>query len=156
MGLLHAGQQVLTRYKKKYNYTVTNTNTGPPKRFWNKSSLLFMKLCTAHHCWEKECSSSKNASSYGRRSLSKEFSLLFWDFIFISTCKGQGGITCGAIDEPRKSSKAIDERVIINFRDKNVAIAHFRDKNGVLSFLYMYVYIFIYVLFLSIAFLFYR
>ena len=28
----------------------------------------------------------------------------------------QGGITCGAIDEPRKSSKAIDERVIINFR----------------------------------------
>ena len=33
---------------------------------------------------------------------------------------GQGGITCGAIDEPRKSSKAIDERVIINFRDKNV------------------------------------
>ena len=31
----------------------------------------------------------------------------------------QGGITCGAIDEPRKSSKAIDKRVIINFRDKN-------------------------------------
>ena len=30
----------------------------------------------------------------------------------------QGGITCGAIDEPRKSSKAIGERVIINFRDK--------------------------------------
>ena len=29
----------------------------------------------------------------------------------------QGGITCGAIDEPRKSSKPIDERVIINFRD---------------------------------------
>ena len=43
--------------------------------------------------------------------------------------KGQGGITCGAIDEPRKSSKAIDERVIINFRDKNVVIARFRDKN---------------------------
>ena len=39
----------------------------------------------------------------------------------------QGGITCGAIDEPRKSSKAIDERVIINFRDKNVVIARFRD-----------------------------
>ena len=30
----------------------------------------------------------------------------------------QGGITCGAIDEPRKSSKAIDERVIINLHDK--------------------------------------
>ena len=43
----------------------------------------------------------------------------------------QGGITCGAIDEPTKSSKAIDERVIINFRDKNVVIARFRDKNGV-------------------------
>ena len=42
---------------------------------------------------------------------------------------GQGGITCGAIDEPRTSSKAIDERVIINFRDKNVVIARFRDKN---------------------------
>ena len=41
----------------------------------------------------------------------------------------QGGITCGAIDEPRKSSKAIDERVIINFRDKNVVIARFCDKN---------------------------
>ena len=41
----------------------------------------------------------------------------------------QGGITCGAIDEPTKSSKAIDERVIINFRDKNVVIARFRDKN---------------------------
>ena len=42
----------------------------------------------------------------------------------------QGGITCGTIDEPRKSSKAIDERVIIDFRDKNVVIARFRDKNG--------------------------
>ena len=46
----------------------------------------------------------------------------------LSFCN-QGGITCGAIDEPRKSSKAIDERVIINFRDKNVVIARFRDKN---------------------------
>ena len=41
----------------------------------------------------------------------------------------QGGITCGAIDEPTKSSKAIDERVIINFRDKNVVIARFCYKN---------------------------
>ena len=40
----------------------------------------------------------------------------------------QGGITCGAIDELRKSSKTIDERVIINFPDKNVVIARFRDK----------------------------
>ena len=42
----------------------------------------------------------------------------------------QGGITCEAIDEPRKSLKAIDKRVIINFRDKNVVIACFCDKNG--------------------------
>ena len=41
----------------------------------------------------------------------------------------QGGITCGAIDEPKKSSKAIDKRVIIDFRDKNVVIARFRNKN---------------------------
>ena len=43
----------------------------------------------------------------------------------------QGGITCGAIDEPRKSSKSINKRVIIDFRDKNVVIARFRDKNEV-------------------------
>ena len=51
--------------------------------------------------------------------------------IWICVC--QGGITCGAIDEPRKSSKAIDERVIINFRDNNVVIARFRDKNVVFA-----------------------
>ena len=45
----------------------------------------------------------------------------------------QGGITCGTIDEPRKSSKAIDERVIINFCDKNGVIARFRDKNVVIA-----------------------
>ena len=43
----------------------------------------------------------------------------------------QGGITCGAIDEPRKSSKAIDKRVIIDFRDKNAVIARFRYINEV-------------------------
>ena len=54
-----------------------------------------------------------------------------WTYL-LATCipYGQGGITCGAIDEPRKSSKAIDERVIINLRDKNVVIARFRDKCG--------------------------
>ena len=48
----------------------------------------------------------------------------------LSISPTQGGITCRAIDEPRKSSKAIDERVIIDFRDKNVVIGRFRDKNG--------------------------
>ena len=57
----------------------------------------------------------------------------------------QGGITCEAIHEPRKSSKAIDKRVIINFRDKNVVIARFRDKNVVIV-----------ISVLSIAFLFYK
>ena len=55
----------------------------------------------------------------------------------------QGGITCGGIDEPRKSSKAIDECVIIDFCDKNVIIARFRDKNGFLSYSYiMYMYLY--------------
>ena len=61
----------------------------------------------------------------------------------------KGGITCEAIDEPRKSSYAINERVIINFCEKNVVIARFRDKNGgFILFIYIYV--------LSIAFLFFR
>ena len=56
----------------------------------------------------------------------------FFSFQIISQkpdYEDQGGITCGAIEDPRKSSKAIDERVIINFRDKNVVIARFRNKN---------------------------
>ena len=55
-----------------------------------------------------------------------------WTFKGI-TSRPQGGITCGAIDEPRKSSKAIDKRVIIDFRDKNVVIARFCDKNVVIA-----------------------
>ena len=51
----------------------------------------------------------------------------------IVPCPWQGGITCGAIDEPRKSSKAIDDHVIINFCDKNVVIVRFRDKNVVIA-----------------------
>ena len=58
------------------------------------------------------------------------FSTTKWNvFVRKRVTDRQGGITCGAIDEPRKSSKAIEERVIINFRDKNVVIACFRDKN---------------------------
>ena len=54
----------------------------------------------------------------------------------------QGGITCEAIDEPGKSSKAIDKRVIINFRDKNVVIARFCDKNEVFVLFIIYLYIY--------------
>ena len=43
----------------------------------------------------------------------------------------QGGITCEAIHEPRKSLKAINKRVIINFRNKNVVIMRFCNKNEV-------------------------
>ena len=46
----------------------------------------------------------------------------------------QCGITCGAIDEPSRSSKAIDKRVIIIFNGKNIVNARFRNKNDVLYF----------------------
>ena len=63
----------------------------------------------------------------------------------------QGGITCGAIDEPRKSSKAIDKRVIIDFCDKNVVIARFRDKNdGFILFIYICIYFYMFYSFLYI------
>ena len=56
--------------------------------------------------------------------------LLLMSYLKIVLRQKQGGITCGAIDEPRKSSKAIDERVIINIINiYNVVIARFRDKN---------------------------
>ena len=61
----------------------------------------------------------------------------------------QGGITCEAIDEPGKSSKAIDKRVLINFRNKNVIIARFRDKNEVFV-LFIDIYINIYLIYLYI------
>ena len=54
----------------------------------------------------------------------------------------QGGITCGATDEPSKSSKAIDKRVIIDFCNKNVVIARFRDKNEVFIIYSISFYIF--------------
>ena len=47
----------------------------------------------------------------------------------------QGGITCGAINEASRSSKAIEKHVIINFCDKNVVIVCFREK---IMFFYFY------------------
>ena len=46
----------------------------------------------------------------------------------------QGGRTCGAIEEASRSSKAIDERVIINVGDKNAITVRFIDKNDVYGF----------------------
>ena len=43
----------------------------------------------------------------------------------------QVGINCGAIDEASRSLKAIDNRVIIDFLDKNAVTALFRNKNYV-------------------------
>ena len=43
-------------------------------------------------------------------------------------------ITCGAIDEPSRSSKAIDKCAIINFPNKNVVITRFCNKNDVFDF----------------------
>ena len=68
----------------------------------------------------------------------------------------QGGITCRATDEPRKSSKAIDERAIINFSDKNVVIARFCDKNVVIARFRDKNAVIARFSLLSIAFLFYR
>ena len=84
----------------------------------------------------------KSSSSFGRPAGSKRSR--YWLFkllqrsmmkcddmnssIYIVT--HQGGITCEAIDEHGKSSKAIDKRAIINSRNKNVVIARFRDKTA--------------------------
>ena len=63
----------------------------------------------------------------------------------------QGGITCGAINEASRSSKAIEKHLIINFRDKNVIIARFRVKNEVfILFIFIYIYFSIHVLFIFI------
>ena len=67
----------------------------------------------------------------------------------LGVSRKQGGLTCEAIDEPRKSSKAIDKRVIINFRDKNVVIARFCDKNEVFV-LFIDIYILVYISFIYI------
>ena len=82
---------------------------------------------------------TKVVDEYGNTFRQNRFSPLSWilsvrpNFLVHAVGKNiltlQGGITCGAIKEASRSSKAIDESVIINFRDKNVVIARFRDKN---------------------------
>ena len=86
-------------------------------------SLYILKNIKYLIMWE--LSISDNLALDGYRGQIRHFLNGLLTFLSIP----QGGITCGAIDEPRKSSKAIDERAIINFRDKNVVIARFRDKN---------------------------
>ena len=52
----------------------------------------------------------------------------------IHNADNQVGITCGAIEEASRSSKAINEHVVIKFRDKNAVTARFCDKNDVFDF----------------------
>ena len=77
-------------------------------------------------------------------SAQKKLEQVGFNFIQMHLAHAQGGINCEAINEPRKSSKAIDKLVIINFRDKNVIIARFRDKNEVFVLFVIYIYIYIY------------
>ena len=55
-------------------------------------------------------------------------------FVLYRAAATQNGITCGAIEEASRSSKAIDERIIINFCDKNAVTARFRNKHDVFIF----------------------
>ena len=67
----------------------------------------------------------------------KNFLVFFCSFKYILMFCGslkQGDITCGAIEAASRSSKAIDDRVFINFCDKNVVTTGFRDKNDVFDF----------------------
>ena len=43
----------------------------------------------------------------------------------IHNADNQVGISCGAIEEASRSLKAINEKVIVNFRNKNVVFARF-------------------------------
>ena len=45
----------------------------------------------------------------------------------------QCGLICGAIEESTRSLEAIDERVLINFCDKNAVFTIFCDKNAVFT-----------------------
>ena len=45
----------------------------------------------------------------------------------------QSGTTCGAINEPGRSSETFNKRLIKDLRDQNVVIARFRDKNDVFN-----------------------
>ena len=92
---------------------VCTHRAGPPLRVWLWSVLSGIRTMQWYN---------------SRQKVGEVFiSALFIRIITDGEC--QGGITCGSIDEPRKSSKAIDECVVINFLDKNVVIARFRDKN---------------------------
>ena len=75
-----------------------------------------------------------------RQTFVMKFRILLWGDKNLRFREIQGGITCGAINEPRKSSKAIDER--------------FHDKNGVFMllcfidlYIFMYTYYIIYVIY---------
>ena len=90
--------------------------------------LLKIFLITGSRCWlEKEFTCSNHNSLKSRQS---NLSSIKVNYITGQTSNPpQGGITCRAINEPRKSSKIIDKHVIITLHDKNVVIMRFCDKN---------------------------
>ena len=51
-----------------------------------------------------------------------------------SYIRRQGGTTCGAIGEARRSLKSIDKRIVMNFCDENAVITRFHDSNVFLLF----------------------
>ena len=51
----------------------------------------------------------------------------------ISMSLQQTSLFCGVIDDCSRSFKAIDERVFINFRDKNAVFINLRAKNTVFT-----------------------
>ena len=110
----------------------------------------------------KPCRNDVSTNGDAKSAGPWEQNLLLFSYIFgqqKNLDHSQGGITCGAMDEPRKSSKAINKRVIIDFCDKNVVIARFRDQNEVFIQLPIDIYIFYFYIFsnsvLSIAILFF-
>ena len=72
----------------------------------------------------------RERKGFKQRYLFLQINCKFCSFLFVEEGLNR---TCGAIDEPGRSSKANYKRVIIIFRDKNVVIARFRDKKVVIA-----------------------
>ena len=106
--------------------------------FWK---LTIKKFASPHHKGWRHRYSCTNFKMHVLDKLVEQWFHFHW---LESTCDKhkdfddnigdvQGCRTCGANEEASRSSKANDERVIINFRDKNAVIAS--DKNDVFYFL---------------------
>ena len=124
-----------TTKRRVEHYTIPTTTTTTTK-------ILSLPTLARRWSLQEEIQPRGKEQPCGEQTAASKLIFCYFDkYLNICMCPSQayhptqhqGGINCGAIDEPRKSSKAIDERVIINFRDKNVLIARFRDKNVVIA-----------------------